>query len=700
MRQTKSLISIHEQAKNDFSTIQGALNDERLQCVTDRRFYSIAGAMWEGKLGEQFINKPRLEINKIMLSIIRIINEYRANRITVDFVPKDGKADKLADTCNDLYRADEQKSDADEAYDNAFEEAVGGGFGAWRLRAKYEDEYDEENDKQKICIEPIYDADTSVYFDLEAQRYDKADAKYAFVLKAMTPQAYEDEWGDDPTSWDKEIWNTSYFDWCTPDVIYVCEYYKVDEISETVLIFKTIRGEEERYTEEDFENDPDLIQTLNATGTVQTGERKIKRRKIRKYIMSGSKVLEDCGYIVGKHIPLVPVYGKRWFIDNIERCMGHVRLSKDVQRLKNMQVSRLAEISALSTVEKPIFVPQQMSGHENMWAEDNIENFAYMLINTITDAQGNEIASPPVAYTKVPNIPPAMAALLQLTDNDIKEILGNQEQGEEVKTNMSGKAVELIQNRLDMQSAIYMTNMAKSVKRCGEIWLSMAQDLFVEEDRSMKTIGRYGDVGTLNLKVPKIDEETMEQYFENDLSRASFDVTVTVGPSSVSKRSATVRAVTGLLQLTQDPETVQILTSMALMNMEGEGIEDVKKFFRKKLIKLGVVEPTEQEMKDTMEELKNQPEDPNSIFLKAAAEEAQGKAAKSRADTILSIAKSEESKAKADESQAKTIEILKGIESVDKDHIFEAAKILGQMHEEGSLENSLKSQTIKEYNYD
>jgi hypothetical protein len=64
---------------------------------------------------------------------MRIINEYRNNRITVDFISKEGdEDDRLADACDGLYRADEEDSVADEAYDNAFEEAVGGGFGAWR----------------------------------------------------------------------------------------------------------------------------------------------------------------------------------------------------------------------------------------------------------------------------------------------------------------------------------------------------------------------------------------------------------------------------------------------------------------------------------------------------------------------------------------------------------------------------------------
>jgi hypothetical protein len=94
-----------------------------------------------------------------------------------------------------------QDSCADEAYDNAFEEAVGGGFGAWRLRNEYEDEYDDEDDRQRIRIEPIYDADSTVFFDLNAKRQDKSDARSCYVLTAMTREAYQDQYDDDPASW-------------------------------------------------------------------------------------------------------------------------------------------------------------------------------------------------------------------------------------------------------------------------------------------------------------------------------------------------------------------------------------------------------------------------------------------------------------------------------------------------------------------
>ena len=142
------LIGIHNNALAEFDRVQSAMRDVRLQCLQDRRFYSIAGAQWEGPLGDQFENKPRFEVNKIHLTVIRIINEYRNNRIAVDFVSKDGtQDDKLAKPCDGLYRADERDSGAEEAYDNGFEEAVGGGFGAWRLRNVYEDEEDDENEK-------------------------------------------------------------------------------------------------------------------------------------------------------------------------------------------------------------------------------------------------------------------------------------------------------------------------------------------------------------------------------------------------------------------------------------------------------------------------------------------------------------------------------------------------------------------------
>ena len=682
----EKLAKIHQRSLQQFNKSQTACYEERKQCVEDRRFYSIAGAQWEGALGDQFENSPKFEFNKVHLAVIRIINEYRNNRITVDFTAKDGSNDDdLADTCDGLYRADEQDSGAQESYDNAFEEAVGGGFGAFRLCASYEDEEDDDNDHQRIRFDPIFDADSCVYFDVDAKRQDKSDATRCWVLSPYSYDAFEEEFGEDPASWPKEV-NSTEFDWFTPDVVYVAEYYEIEEVKESVYIFEGLDPNAEEMRVPEAELTPEKLEFLKAVGFKQVGEKKAKRKKVHKYLMSGSGILEDCGYIAGNCIPVIPVYGKRWFVDGIERYMGHVRLAKDAQRLKNMQLSRLGEISALSPVEKPIFTRRQVAGLEQYWADDPIKRYPFGLVNDMEDANGQPTAAGPIGYTKSPNLPPAMAALLQLTEQDMSDILGNAQAGEQLQPNMSGKAVELIQTRLDMQVFIYMSNFAKAMRRAGEVWLSMARDIYVEEGRKMKTMGSGGETGTVELMQPMYDQKASKVVRQNDITKARYDVNVDVGPSSSSRRAATVRALTGMMSLSQDPQTLSVLQAATMMNIEGEGLADIRDYFRKNLVRMGVVKPTDSEKEELAAEAQSTPPDPNAQYLQAAAQEAQAKAGKAQADTVLTIAK-------AEQSRAETAKTLSDMEVSERASLLDTASQLQQAFaQESQPQNPLQSQ--------
>lgn len=61
---------------------------------------------------------------------------------------------------------------------------------------------------------------------------------------------------------------------------------------------------------------------------------------------------------------------------------------------------------------------------------------------------------------------------------------------------------------------------ALAMKRCGEIWLSMAKDVYVEEGRQMKVITDNGDTDSVTLMQPTIDQETGEVKMANDLGAA------------------------------------------------------------------------------------------------------------------------------------------------------------------------------------
>jgi len=114
---------------------------------------------------------------------------------------------------------------------------------------------------------------------------------------------------------------------------------------------------------------------------------------------------------------------------------------------------------------------------------------------------------------------------------------------------------------------------------------------------------------------------------------------------------------------------------MAMMNMEGEGVSEVQNYFRQRLIRMGVVKPTEQEAEAMMAEMeaRGQQQDPNAIFLQAAAEEAVAKAAKARADTIKTVADAELSRARTAETMAKASEIDQNIALTTIDALEQAS---------------------------
>ena len=673
------LNTVFQRSLTEYNRVQSALRPERELCRQARRFASIPGAQWEGLWAAAFASKPRLEMNKIMMAVIRIMNEMRNNRIAVDFVPKDGAPDdELADTLDGLFRADYEDSNGDEAVDNASDEAVSGGYGAVRLRAEYEDEYDDENERQRIRIEPIFDADTSVYFDLDAKRQDKADAKRCWVVYSMTHEGFKEAWGVDPATWPKAMADGYGFDWCVPDVVYVAEYYQVEDERVPMVRFELPDGKKEEFEADDVaeaeageEGDEyDAIRMVIALGGVVVKEWRKKCRRVHKYIMSGGGILEDCGYLSGKHIPIVPMYGKRWFIDNVERCMGVTQIAMDAQRLDNMQTSKLAEIAALSSRRKPVFHPEQISEHKHFWETDNVEDYAYLPLNPMTGPDGVPIAGGPVAYLEPPDVPPAMAALLQITRADMNELLGVNQSAEKMVSNISGKAVEMIQQRQDMQSFIFMDNRAKMMRRVGEVWLSMAQDIYVEDGRKMKAVNEDGTASQVELNKPIIDEKTGERVYANDLSRAKMDVTVDVGPSYTSRRQATVSALTGMMQMATDPADQKVLLSAALMNMEGEGLGDIRKWSRKQLVGMGVVQPNDEERAQM--EAANQPQEPDAQTQWAMAE-----AGKAQAQTALAVANTQKAYADAEKTQAQTAETLAGIETSQLNAALDAAERIG-----------------------
>ncbi|HJR82564.1 MAG TPA: portal protein [Sphingomicrobium sp.] len=623
----------------------------RALALAARRFVSIPGAMWEGEWGEQFDNTIRVEVNKVAAGVEKIVRDYRDNRIVPDFRPAGPDANsETADTLDGMHRADSYHFKAQQARDNAFEEAAMGGFGAYRLSNQLADPYDKDSDYQRINPGiTIVDADQRVFFDGNSKLYDKSDARFAFVLTACTRDAFVETWGDDKaTSWPEGIPKIHY-DFFTPDTVIQCEYYEVEDKTERLLIFShRLTGEEERHWGSDL--DADDIAEMVARGWAKT-ERRQKRRRIHKYTMSGAEVLKDNGFIAGSCIPIVPVYGKRWFIDDQERFQGYVQLKMDANRLYNSNLSKLAELNSLSPREKPIFLAEQMPPHlADQWAEQEIKRHPYAVVDPVIDNEGNYVATGPIGKIEPPRIPEALAALLQIARIDLTE---DQQDADEVVANTSAEAMDMAATRIDAKSGIYLDNMRQSVQREGEIYLSMCPAVNHEPGRTVETMSEDGEDGEAVIAEPYTDRDG-RHFIRNDFSRGKYKVIADVTEATATRRDKAVKASLGIAEAATkvgDQELGTIGLLMAVMNQDGEGTSEFQAYARKRLVEMGVVEPNEEEARQMEEAAENAQPDPAQQVLAAQAAALAAQAQKDQAQAG-------ESQSKIALNEAKVVETL------------------------------------------
>jgi hypothetical protein len=673
-RMTKQ--QLQDQAMEQFDTAVIPLAEERALCLQDRRFASIAGAQWEDEWQLAFENSIRVEINKTRIGLEKIYRDYRENRVTVNYRATDAKAsDDTAGVLDGMFRADVYRCKGGQAFDNAFIEGTSGGMGAWRVVNEWEDEYDPENDHQRIAFRTIVDADQSVFFDPNSKLYDKSDAEFAFVITAMSPAAFKKEWGDGRiSSWPDGV-PKPHYDWYTPEVIRVAERYQVEITSETKLIFQHVATDEQEWH---YESDltPEHLKQMKLDGWKRVTKRPVKRKRIRKTKHGGMELLKDCGYIAGSEIPIVFYAGHREYIDNMERLRGHVRSAKDPQRVYNAQISKLTETASLAPLERPIFDPEQVQGLEQHWAEMNINRAPYALARALRDADGNIIQSGPIGKVEPPQLSPVLSALVQITAQDIAELTNSDDNSDQVKSNISAEAMDIAATRTDAKSGIFMDNFRQSMQRCGEIYLGMVPDVYYEEGREVETLGEDGEEGTEKLAEPHTDPITKEYGVRNDLSKGRYKVISDVTEATATRRDKTVKTMFGVAQSSAamgDMETAQAALITGVLNMDGEGVADFQKFMRKKALAIGLVEPTDEEAQAMQEAAQGQQPDATqqalqaqAMALAAEAEKNQALTGKAKADTIKSLVQADEIRAgiSRDDQQAahsRNIDALDGL---------------------------------------
>ncbi|MDE1483980.1 portal protein [Xenorhabdus bovienii] len=655
-----------------------ASEEARTEARNDLFFSRVS--QWDDWLNKYTTLQYRGQFDVVRPVVRKLVAEMRQNPIDVMYRPKESANPDSADVLMGMYRTDMRHNTAKTSVNIAVREQIECGIGAWRLVTDYEDQ-DPTSNNQVIRRVPIHGACSHVIWDGNSQQMDKSDASHCTIIHSLSKNgwtAFAEEFGldgDDIPSFQSP--NTWVFPWFTQNTIHVAEYYEVEEKKELVFIYQDpLSGEPVSYFKREIK---DVIDELADKGMVKIGERKVKRRRVYKTILSCSAVLRDRELIAGEHIPIVPVFGEWGFVDDKEVYEGVVRLTKDGQRLRNMIMSFNADIVARTPKKKPIFWPEQIAGYEHMYS--GTDDYPYYLMNK-TDENNGDLPTQPIAYMDNPEVPQANAYMLEAATNAVKSVATVGVDSEAVNGNqVAFDTINQLNMRSDLETYVFQDNLSTAMRRDGEIYASIVNDIYDVPRNVVMTLpdGSEKDVQVMNEVV---DLMTGQRAVLNDV-RGRYECYTDVGPSFQSMKEQNRAEIGELLKSVPiEHPAWNVLLLQFLSLLDGKGIDITREYATKQLVVQGLKKPETPEEEQWLAEAQQQSQqqqDPMMVAAMAEQEKAQAEIVNAQTRAQETQIKAFTAQQQAQESQANTIYKLAQARNIDEKAVMDAIKLLNEV---------------------
>jgi len=545
-----------DEAKKFLKLANDADTNNRSEALEDLKF--AAGDQWPVEIqnSRNLEARPCLTINKIDAYVRQVTNQQRQQRPRIKVHGMNSQSDaKVADILTGICRHIEVNSDADHAYDNAFNYAVRMGFGYWRVKTDYvrEDSFDQE-----IYIEPIHNPFT-VYFDPNSTLPDGSDAEKCLITQVVSKEIFRKMYpdADDGTGFSQRGTGDSNAEWVMKEDIRIAEYFYTERKPDKLCLLsngvKKFRSELPKQDE------------LLAMGVVVIDERASFRKEIKQIKCTAIEVLEE-GIWPSKYIPIVPTYGEEFVVDNKRKKYGLVRMAKDPQRMYNFWKTALTESVALAPKAKWLLAEGQDEGHENEWAMANIKAMPVLRYKQ-KDIEG---VPAPVPTRIQPEAPPAgIIAAADGINADMQAVLGIFDPNQMATGNISGKALNGQQQQIDLTNFHYYDNLTRSIKHTAKIILDLVPKIY-DQARVMRIIGDDGKPDLVDINKRQSDEQGVMTIL-NDVTVGEYDVVMDTGPGYNSKR---IEAVNSMMpMLSADPNLMNVAGDLIFRNMDFPGAD-------------------------------------------------------------------------------------------------------------------------------
>lgn len=516
----------------------------------------VMGSQWTEDESRLFIDykKIPLSFNKLAPLINHLLGEQRQNTPNLQVVPSEGVSPETAAVREALIKDISLNSTAKVVYQQAFQQAAIGGFGAYRIDTDYENEF---SFNLNILFKAVKDP-TYCYWDVSAESPCKTDGMFAGIRTRMSRKMFAAKYGEDL---EKQIPSDANYDegsatgWIFSNDSEITIIDDYERIYDTHKIYQLSNGrvvnakQFKKLEKGSFEGEDYLIDGFELVTVLQereTFQYNIKHRKI-----AGDFILEETDF-PSEQLPIVFV-DQNSYIDKSGKqiCRPFVKDARDSQRYINYLGTQSAYMMRVSRYDQFLVSKQNVRSPdtENIWRDPATAQGGLVYDESPSGAKPEQLRPPELSNSLITQYQRALSDIESCTG-----MYGTQigDQGNEV----SARAINARTRRGNYNTFVPFDSLNRAIAVGGQIINEMIPKVYDSERQMMLNMPDSGMKQiTLNKQI-----DAYGTRMENDMSEGRYEIRLLPGASFEGQKQENLESIQTVLQA--DPSLFRLVADL------------------------------------------------------------------------------------------------------------------------------------------